>query len=200
MPIQTSKQSHPNLWICKPEYLEIWSGVVCGSLFSYMDVETGNYGHLYHPHCHRVIYKKFRCCQKCGELIHPLWFDSKSIRCVFRHLNMKRRRLLWVWQRMCQCGFTVDKAMLRVEYHNLKLTLHFVGDIELWLICFVVEYSLLLQWREEAMTLMVYAFGILYWIHSGFGLLGWMPVIFNIWCILDLVFWFMLSCTLYHVF
>jgi hypothetical protein len=28
----------------------------------------------------------------------------------------------------------------------------FVGDIELWLICFVVEYSLLLQWREEAMT------------------------------------------------
>ncbi len=48
----------------------------------------------------------------------------------------------------------------------------FVGDIELWLTCFVVEYSLLLQWREEAMSLIVHAFGISYWIHSGFGLLG----------------------------
>ncbi len=115
MPIQTSKQLHPNLWICKPEYLEIWLCVVCGSWFSYMDIETSNCDHLYHPHCHSVIYKKIRCCWKCGELIHTLWFDSKSIRCVFRHLNMKRRRLLWVWQRMCQRGLTVDKAMLCVE-------------------------------------------------------------------------------------
>jgi hypothetical protein len=30
------------------------------------------------------------------------------------------------------------------------------------------------------MSLMVYAFGILYSIHSGFGLLGRMAVIFNI--------------------
>jgi hypothetical protein len=43
---------------------------------------------------------------------------------------MKRRRLLWVWQRMCQCGLTVDKALLHVEV-ILSSHYNFVGDIEL---------------------------------------------------------------------
>jgi hypothetical protein len=47
-----------------------------------MGIETTSCGHLHHPNCLHVHLQESTCYKKYWHLLHPLWFDSKGIRCV----------------------------------------------------------------------------------------------------------------------
>ncbi len=69
-----------------------------------MDIETTSCVHLYHPNYLILHFLESTSCKKCGQFQHPLWFDSKGIKCM-------------------------DKA----EYDKQHLTLGIDHEVKLWL-------------------------------------------------------------------
>lgn len=87
--IHTIKHVHLAFQTKEPFGLEL--GGIFGSWFSYMDVETMLCGHLYHPNCLHVHLQESTSCKKCGQFLHPLWFDSKRILCMEKEEYEKQR-------------------------------------------------------------------------------------------------------------
>jgi hypothetical protein len=50
-------------------------------------------GHLYHPNYFHVHLQESTSCKKCEQLLHPLWFDSKGIKCVEKEYEKKKLAL-----------------------------------------------------------------------------------------------------------
>lgn len=100
----TIEQVHLSFQIIEPTNLGLEPCIVCGNWYPYMDIETTSCVHLCHPNCLNLHFQEFANCKKCGKFQHPLWFDSKSFKCM-------------------------DK----VEYDKQHLTLGTYHEVKLWL-------------------------------------------------------------------
>jgi hypothetical protein len=58
-------------------------------LVLYMDIETTSCGHLYHPNRLHIHLQESTSCKKCGQFLHPLWFENKGIKCVEEYEKKK---------------------------------------------------------------------------------------------------------------
>lgn len=72
-----------------------------------------SYGHLYHPNCLRMHLQVSASCKKCGQFLHPLWFNSKGIKCVGKE-NKKKKVAL---------GLDVEVKMWLEHYRSAAIRL-----------------------------------------------------------------------------
>jgi hypothetical protein len=89
--ICTTKQVHLAFQMKEPSRLELGPCAICGNWFPYMDVETTSCGHIYHPNCLWVHLQELVSYKKCGQFLHPLWFNNKGIQCVEKEEYEKQR-------------------------------------------------------------------------------------------------------------
>ncbi len=85
---------------------------ICNNWYLYMDVETTLCGHLYHPNCLCVHLQDSATCKKCGQFMHPLWFDSKGIKCVDKEESEKQCLTL---------GLAKEVKMWLHDHHNATI-------------------------------------------------------------------------------
>jgi hypothetical protein len=100
--IHTMEQVHSAFQSKEPASLGLEPYTVCGNWYLYMDVETTSCGHLYHHNCLRMHLQESTSCKKCGQFLHPLWFDSKCITCVEKEevaLGMDTEVKMWLEHR-----------------------------------------------------------------------------------------------------